>query len=372
MTKFALTTDTQDPGLETAMEAVYQWNYGSEVEELRRLYIKAAENQWISERDLDWDREIDHELFQTTPLGFGIPFEKCSYCQSLHEDVRWEVMRRTASFRLSNFLHGEQGALLVASQLVNCVPHTDAKFYAATQTMDEARHVEVFARYIEKLDEVQPVAKPLKQILDATLSTGDWLEKLVGMQIVIEGLALHSFKEMRNLTQEPLLKDLLTYVARDEARHHAYGVLYVSQAVPLLTKEKRESLEDFALSCASALVDRRNDATLATEVFALWQAAGVDLEALLESVRKEVPAGPSLDEKGNRKFGAIQGFVIPTLKRLNLFGERVARDFHQVLAANLQRNLAGDTYEEFITNLPDLPEDTSRWALEEIGSTAPH
>ena len=82
MTKFALTTDTQDPGLETAMEAVYQWNYGSEVEELRRLYIKAAENQWISERDLDWDREIDHELFQTTPLGFGIPFEKCSYWQS--------------------------------------------------------------------------------------------------------------------------------------------------------------------------------------------------------------------------------------------------------------------------------------------------
>ena len=81
---------------------------------------------------------------------------------------------------------------MVAAQLVNAVPHTDAKFYAATQTMDEARHVEVFARYIEKLDEVRPIAPPLKGILDATLETDDWMKKLVGMQIVVEGLALYS------------------------------------------------------------------------------------------------------------------------------------------------------------------------------------
>ena len=192
MAEFSLTTDSQDPGLETAMEAIYQWNYGSEVEELRRLYVKAAEQQWVAERDLNWDQEIDQELFQTTPLGFGIPF----------------------------------------------------------------------SRYIEKLDEVQPVAKPLKRILDATLSTGDWLEKLVGMQIVIEGLALHSFRDMRNLTEEPLLKELLTYVARDEARHHAYGIMYVSQAAPLLSPEKRESLENFALECASALCQ---DAALSSQ-----------------------------------------------------------------------------------------------------------
>jgi hypothetical protein len=90
---------------------------------------------------------------------------------------------------------------MVAAQLVNAVPHTDAKFYAATQTMDEARHVEVFARYIEKLDEVRPIAPALKRILDATLTTDDWMKKLVGMQIVVEGLALYSFKEMRSLTR---------------------------------------------------------------------------------------------------------------------------------------------------------------------------
>src|SRR5207249_1267923 len=163
--------------------------YDPEVEELRRLYQKATEAQWIAEREIDWERPIDHAKFATTPLGAAIPIEQCSYWKSLSEEQQWELTRRTAAFRLSNFLHGEQGALMVAAQLVNCVPHTDAKFYAATQTMDEARHVEVFARYIKKLDTVRPIAPGLKSILDATLQTEDWMKKLVGMQIVVEGLA---------------------------------------------------------------------------------------------------------------------------------------------------------------------------------------
>src|SRR5207249_7987680 len=116
--------------------------------------------------------------FATTPLGVAVPVERSSYWKFLSEEARWEVTRHTASFRLSNFLHGEQGALMVAAQLVNAVPHTDAKFYAATQTMDEARHVEVFARYIEKLDHIHPIAPSLKRILDATLETGDWMKKI--------------------------------------------------------------------------------------------------------------------------------------------------------------------------------------------------
>ncbi len=161
------------------------------------------------------------------------------YWRARPRETRFELTRRTAAFRLSQFLHGEQGALMVAAQLVNAVPHTDAKFYAATQTMDEARHVEVFARYIEKLDEIRPIAPSLKGILDTTLETGDWMKKLVGMQIVVEGLALYAFREMRTMTEEPLLKELLTYVARDESRHHAYGVQYIERCVPCLSDAQR-------------------------------------------------------------------------------------------------------------------------------------
>ena len=367
MSDFTIDTPTQEPGLETAMKVVYQWNYDPEVEELRRLYVKAAEAQWISERDVDWDRPIDHAKFATTPLGSGLPIEKTSYWRSLDEETVWKLTKCTAGFRLSNFLHGEQGALMVAAQLVNAVPHTDAKFYAATQTMDEARHVEVFSRYIEKLDEVRPIAPNLKGVLDTTLQTGDWLKKLVGMQIVVEGLALYSFREMRKLTEEPLLKDLLTYVARDESRHHAYGVQYVERCAPLLGAREREELEDFAFDAAHAVIGSQNQAGFMTALLQLWSELGIDAAALLTSLkdeREEITRGMA---RGHR-LGPVQGFVIPTLKRCGLLSERVASRFHDVLRGNLGTQLMGKSLEEFMAAIPDLPEDTAAWVFADVAA----
>jgi len=365
MSDFTVQTSTQEPGLGTAMQVIYQWNYDAEVEELRRLYVKATESQWIAEREIDWERSIDQELFATTPLGTAIPIEKCSYWKNLGDERRWEVTRRTAGFRLSNFLHGEQGALMVAAQLVNAVPHTDAKFYAATQTMDEARHVDVFAKYINKLDQIRPIAPALRTILDATLQTDNWMHKLVGMQIVVEGLALYSFREMRNLTQEPLLKDLLTYVARDEARHHAYGVQYIERCVPCLNDQERTELEDFALEAARTLIDNRAQHTFFAEVLKIWGEVGVDGVALLQSVREERDELTKDMPKGSR-LGPVQGFVIPTLQRCGLLSERVARHYHGFLKENLSGNLVGDTVEEFMQHLPELPEDTAAWIASEL------
>jgi len=364
MSDFSLRTTTQEPGLDTAMKVVYQWNYGSEVEELRRLYVKAAEAQWIAAREIDWERPIDRDKFATTPLGVSMPVERSRYWRSLDDETRWQATLGLASFRLSNFLHGEQGALMVAAQLVNAVPHTDAKFYAATQTMDEARHVEVFAKYIEKLDRVRPISVPLKSVLDTTLATDDWMKKLVGMQIVVEGLALFSFREMRNYTEEPLLKELLTYVARDESRHHAYGVQYIQRCVPLLADGERAELEDFALECAQTLIDQRRSQTFFSDVLQVWTEAGIDVVAMLTALQAETDelvAG--LDPR--RRLGPIQGFVIPTLDRCGLLSERVLAGYHEFLKGNLSAKLVGETVEDFRKRIPDLPEDTARWVLGE-------
>lgn len=365
MSDFHLKTDTQEDPFGTSMEVIYQWNYDPEVEELRRLYVKATEAQWVSERDLDWDRDIDMDLFESTPLGLGLPVQETSFWRGQPADKRLELTRKTAAFRLSNFLHGEQGALMVASQLVNAVPHTDAKFYAATQTMDEARHVEVFAKYIEKLDEIQPIAVPLKKVLDDTLQTGDWLKKLVGMQIVVEGLALFSFRDMRALTEEPLLKDLLTYVARDESRHHAYGVQYVEKCVPQLSKSQLEELEDFALEASRSLIDARSSTTLFTAILEVWTNAGLDVAALLENASKEIPEILARTNK-KRRLGAVQGFVIPTLRRCGLLSDRVAAHYHEMLVANLTAGIVGEDLEDFLSRIPDLPEDTAAWVLAEL------
>jgi hypothetical protein len=360
--RFHITTDTQEPGLGTAMEVIYQWRYDPDVDELRTLYCKAAEAQWIADRDLDWSQEIDLDRFATTPLGAALPIEETSYWKSLPRDTIVELMRRTASFRLSNFLHGEQGALMVAGQLVNAVPHTDAKFYAATQTMDEARHVDVFHRYIRKLDEVRPIAASLKHILDETLTTGDWMKKLVGMQIVVEGLALYSFRDMRNLTEEPLLKELLTYVARDEARHHAYGVQYVRRCVPELGDAAREELEDFAVEAAASLIDMRNQGGFATTLFKIWSEVGIDATELLTCISNERAEITRRLPRG-RRFGPVQGFVVPTLRKCGLLSERAARRFHELLRTNLGASAIGETLEEFMAAMPDLPEDTAAWVL---------
>jgi hypothetical protein len=222
----------------------------------------------------------------------------------------------------------------------------------------------VFARYIEKLDEIRPIAPSLKGILDQTLETGDWMKKLVGMQIVVEGLALYAFREMRNLTEEPLLKNLLTYVARDESRHHAYGVQYIERCVPCLGDKERMELEDFALECARSLIDR-NAQGFFTTLLQIWAEVGVDPAAMFASLhneREEI----TRDLPRGRRLGPVQGFVIPTLRRCGLLSERVAGHFHGFLRDNFGTRVAGENVQEFLQYLPELPADTARWVMGEL------
>jgi hypothetical protein len=221
--------------VDAALTAIYNWNYEPEIDQIRTLYANGLDRQWIAMRDLDWHADIDREAFtQTFSMG-GIPISETKFWKGLPLETRWNVSRCSAAFMLSNFLHGEQGALMVAGQMVSAVPHMDGKFYAATQTMDEARHVEAFAAYIEKLGEVHEITPGLRELLDRVISVRDWKFKAVGMQIVIEGLALYLFRDMRNRTGEPLLQKLLTYVSRDEARHTGYGIKYLAHVVPGLS-----------------------------------------------------------------------------------------------------------------------------------------
>jgi hypothetical protein len=349
----------QTEGVRAAMEAIYNWNYDSEIDELRTLYANALDRQWIAMRDLDWSLELDHEAFSTSFSMGGIPIQETDFWKSLADETRWEISRRTAAFMLSNFLHGEQGALMVASQLVSAVPHMDGKFYAATQTLDEARHVEVFAAYIRKLDEVHSIAPSLKLLLDGVLETEDWMMKAVGMQVVTEGLALFVFRDMRNQTREPLLKNLLTYVSRDEARHTGYGIKYLSAVVPTLDAQQREKLEDFAFESARLLIDSRSGLSLRQSALTIWKDAGVDPgEAITALASERQRMQQALQSSGGR-FGPIRGFVIPTLRAIGLFSKRIEGHFQEMFEANFGSRLA-----PLSDDPQDLPEDLEAWVNE--------
>jgi hypothetical protein len=344
----------------TAMRAIYNWSYEPEIDALRTLYANALERQWIAVRDLDWQRGVDRDAFSETFSLGGLPIAKTRFWKSLPADTRWEVARRSACFLLSNFLHGEQGALMVAGQLVGAVPHMDGKFYAATQTLDEARHVEAFAAYVRLLDDVTEISPGLKRLLDNVLAAEDWRFKAVGMQVVAEGLALYAFRDMRNQTREPLLQQLLTYVARDEARHTGYGIKYLSAVVPELSPAECGALEDFAFESARLLIDSRAGLSMRDQVLGIWKSAGVDpLEAMAKLAEERDVVAAMLQQSGGR-LGPVSGFVIPTLRAIGLYSERIRGHFAEMFEANIASSRA----RELASAGADLPTDLEAWVNE--------
>jgi len=353
--------DTSQPEVRAALRAIYNWNYDSEIDQLRSLYANGLERQWISLRDLDWERGIDREKFADTFSLAGLPIQKTDFWKHMDPDIKWEVSRRTSAFQLSNFLHGEQGALMVAGQLVSAVPHMDAKLYAATQTVDEARHVEVFAAYIGLLDEVHPIDPSVKHLLDETIGRESWMHKLVGMQVVVEGMALYLFRDMRRVTEEPLLKQLLTYVSRDEARHTGYGIKYLPQVLPTVSDAERRELEDFAFEGSRLLIGSRQGPTLRESLFKIWTEAGLDPQSVFQEVAKERDKLQGELYRSGGTLGPIRGFIIPTMKSIGLFSERLEGFYQDLFARQAsQGNAARERSQSFEV---ELPEDLEAWVL---------
>jgi hypothetical protein len=353
------TVDTTE-GVGAAFEALYNWNYEPEIDQLRTLYANALDRQWIALRDLDWESGIDKEALTGTFSMGGIPISETKFWKSLPLETRWSVSRASAAFMLSNFLHGEQGALMVAGQLVAAVPHMDGKFYAATQTMDEARHVEAFAAYINLLEEVHPITPGLKELLDAVLSAEDWKFKAVGMQVVTEGLALYLFRDMRNNTEEPLLKKLLTYVSRDEARHTGYGVKYLSEVVPTIGEQESQDIQDFAFETTRSLMASRAGNTMRDRVLQTWADAGVDPAHVIAKLEQERDLIASHLAKTGGRYGPVSGFIIPTLRAIGLYSEKTAGYFKQMWTDSQGAEAA----ERYASSNAELPDDLEHWVNE--------
>jgi len=289
-----LSVTTPDDGslvaaVQSEFDTVFTWDYekGSRPK-LNRLYEKAKTSMWNAETDLDWTIEVDQEevIRNNTianPAGLnggggvdmtGTPFEKWGNKEWLELGVE------SQNWTLSQFLHGEQGALLCTARIVESVPWIDAKFYAATQVMDEARHVEVFAKYLEtKLSGHYPVNAHLKLLLDDIIRDSRWDMTYLGMQIMVEGLALAAFGFIHQLTTEPLLKKLLRLVMSDEARHVAFGVLSLQDYYQELTQAELRERQEFAFEAAVRMRDR----FLQQEV---WERMGVPVKEAVELVLK--------------------------------------------------------------------------------------
>ncbi len=227
-------------------ETVYERDYEVHAPDMRRLYENAKRDQWNVSRDIPWDTEVDLErgVFNNGLIdAYG-----SSYWDKLDARRRNELNVEFSAWRLSQLLHGEAGAVLACSQLVQMVPTTDSKFFMATQVVDEARHSEVLSRYIkEKLgNRVYPMSANLKLLFDQLIGSGRWYIKTIGLQLVAETLAVSLFRMLAESSQDPLLCEVCRRILSDESRHMGFGVLSLPEQIAQLTEAERNEVEDFS------------------------------------------------------------------------------------------------------------------------------
>ncbi|RIK99751.1 MAG: hypothetical protein DCC71_19905 [Proteobacteria bacterium] len=326
------------------VQSVFRDHYALDAEKLESLYSKSKRHQWNAELDVDWSAYEPGADILERSRDF---LSRLACVAELPADVQARLFREAATFTLSQVLHGEQAALMVCGQLVNVVPDLDGKLAAAVQVMDEARHVEVFARYLDKVGRRYPIDPDLQAIVAQILAETDWEAKCVGMQVILESVALGFFRAGTELAREPVLASFIGNVHEDEARHVAYGVLTLEDRIPNLSDAARRRLEDLAYDSVLRIAGRGGKPSFTTQ-FAALANAGIDVAAFLPKLLAEVsdPAGLDLDGIED----PMTRTVLPNLVRVGLVPERLLLGYR---AQGWRIDLATGAVEDLHTWHPD-------------------
>ncbi|MGE0787462.1 MAG: ferritin-like domain-containing protein [Sandaracinaceae bacterium] len=314
--------------------AFFDWTYPHDFPAMAELYDRAKRGQWNGE-DLSWHTHVD-PLDPTVPLVpddfFGYPMLEEALGYPLEHEKRLELQHAFVSWMLSQFLHGEQGALYAAAQVTEAVQFFDGKLYGSTQVMDEGRHVEVFHRYLDtKMEKLYQINDNLFVIIDALMQDGRWDMKFLGMQIMVEGVALGAFGTLYRETREPLLRELLKNVIQDEARHVHYGVLALREHFQsALSPRERREREDWAFEVAILMRNR----FLAYEIYEEY------FEGLItrQQWRQVVERSPGMARFRHELFSRM----IPNLREIGLLSDRIRAHYARVGLEPYFAGLAAD------------------------------
>jgi hypothetical protein len=311
---YALGTEGSTFSVKQDFDAVFDWNYDDGRGAMMRLYAKGKEMQWDASQRIDWSQELGENNPQGMP-DEALPIS-CAPCfQKMSEREKGEVRRHFQAWQISQFMQGEQGALICAAKIVTQVPDADSKFYAATQTIDEARHVEAYKRLLEKFGVAYPMTKPLKDLIDQTLRDSRWDMTYLGMQVVIEGLALAAFAQIRDRAKNELCAAVNAYVMQDESRHVAFGRLALRDYYPKLTQKERDEREQFLLEACYLMRDR-------FDAVELWQHLGLPIEECAKAMY----------ESGfmERFRSSLFTRIVPIVKDIGLWGPYIRKGYEDM------------------------------------------
>lgn len=305
------------------MEVSWNFDYDTDITKVKDLYKRAKTNQWNAD-DLDWDVSIDPSnpiMRRENTQYYDMPFFK-----RLSKPQQETFIAHSTAQMLSQFLHGEQGALLTASTITHGVPDVQAKYYAASQTMDEARHVEVYDRYVNKIAMHYPMVSWLKQLVDVTLKTENVHKIMIGMNMIIEGLALGAFNNMYRQTEEPLLKSITFNVMRDESRHVSFGHVFLAPRVAAMHPDDREDLAQFAFDAVKILMEGQRD--IDPGFLKVLEASNIDANDFMAGMKEAADQGLT-QELPPGQVHSLKDLMMPALSRAGLITTRTRELFVQ-------------------------------------------
>ncbi len=310
--RYALPVEDFEWIVPETFESCFKWEYEDGSASLHRLYEKGKRQQWNAADRIDWSLDLDPENPEELPDEY-LPIFGSPVWERMNGKERAELRRHSQANDLSQFLHGEQGALICTAKIVQQVPDIQAKFYAATQVMDEARHVEVYKRLLhEKFDLAYPITPPLRSLLEGILRDSRWDMTYLGMQVLIEGLALAAFAGIRDMAKNPLAAAVNAYVMQDEARHVAFGRLALREYYPELTHKERDEREEFVVEACYTMRDRFNSREV-------YERLGLPIRECIEWEENS----PGMKEFRSALFTRI----VPTIKDIGLWGPRIQKAY---------------------------------------------
>ncbi len=324
---------TPDDLYRNPMEIAWTFNYEFGDTKVDELYRRAKQNQWDADQILPWDTQVD----PSSPLisDRSSLYHKMPFFKKLSKSQQETFIAHTTAQLLSQFLHGEQGALMTAACVTHSVPDAIAKLYAATQTMDEARHVEVYQRYCDKIAMVYPMSPWLKTLIDATLKSDRFEKVMIGMNMIVEGLALGAFNNMYHSTTCPLLKAITFNVMRDESRHVSFGHAYLGPVIARLPEAEREDLADFAFAAIRILVEstmRGESQGLASRAdpgfLEVLANCGIDQDDFFDGLDEAQSMG-ILQELPPGQIHSIKDLMLPAIARVGLITPRVRKKYEE-------------------------------------------
>jgi uncharacterized ferritin-like protein (DUF455 family) len=312
--------------LNVPLDVTWTFDYQIDMAKLKNLYSKAKQSQWDAETYIDWERPIDPSKPLIDEDRFG--FSRVPLYAKLSDTQRERFRAHMTAQILSGILHGEQGALMTAAVLTHAVPDYEGKLYAATQTYDEARHVEVYDRYIKRLAIIYPMNSGLKSLIEMAFKGDHWVKVAIGMNMVVESLALGAFHNMGAATTCDTLRTILQMVLRDESRHVAFGHVYVKEAIARMTPDEREDIAEFTFEAVSR--QRRRGGAAAGDGGRFLQVlinAGIEPQDFLKSMAEAREQGLLRGTAAPGQVHMFRDLMMPALVRVGAITERTRAKF---------------------------------------------